>query len=77
MRPGYSKFLIHKHVISPMNQDYEQTALDLIMMTGFGGQERSAAQWSDLLEKRCGLKIVNIYTVVNGIESVVECERPE
>ncbi|KAF2262889.1 hydroxyindole O-methyltransferase [Lojkania enalia] len=77
MQPSYSKFLVHEHVIPPVKQDSEQTALDLIMMTGFGGKERSAAQWSDLLEKRCGLKIVNIYTVVNGIESVIECERPE
>lgn len=77
MKPGYSKFLIHEHVIQPTNQDYEQTALDLIMMTGFAGKERSAAQWSDLLEKRVGLKITNIYTYVNGIESVIECERPE
>lgn len=77
MTPGYSKFLVHEHVIPAVKQDNEQTALDLIMMTGFGGKERSEAQWSDLLEKRCGLKIVNIYTVVNGIESVIECERPE
>lgn len=77
MQPGYSKFLVHEHVIPPLKQDSEQTALDLIMMTGFGGKERSAAQWSDLLEKKCGLKIVNIYAVVNGIESVIECERPE
>ncbi|KAI1872075.1 uncharacterized protein JN550_004278 [Neoarthrinium moseri] len=77
MKPGYSKFLIHEHVIQPMKQDYEQTALDLIMMTGFGGKERSVAQWSELLENKCGLKIVNTYTVANGIESVIECERPE
>ncbi|KAK7741929.1 hypothetical protein SLS62_010864 [Diatrype stigma] len=72
MKPGYSRFLVHEHVIPPMKQDYEQTALDLIMMTGFGGKERSVAQWSELLEVRCGLKIVNTYTVINGIESVIE-----
>ena len=77
MKPGYSKFLVHEHVIPPMDQDSEQTALDLIMMTGFGAKERSAAQWSDLLEKKCGLNIVHIYNVLNGTQSVVECERPE
>lgn len=77
MTPGYSKFLVHEHVIPPTGQDYEQTALDLLMMTNFGGKERSAAQWFELLEKRCGLKIVKIWTGVNGMESVVECERPE
>lgn len=74
---GYSKFLIHEHVVPPMDQNAEQTALDLLMMTGFGSKERSAKQWSDLLEGQCGLKIVKIWTFVNGVESVVECIRPE
>jgi hypothetical protein len=77
MKPGYSKFLIHEHVVPEMDPDNEQTALDLIMLTGFASKERSAAQWHDLLEGRCGLRIVKIWTGVNGIESVVECERPE
>ncbi|KAI1305544.1 S-adenosyl-L-methionine-dependent methyltransferase [Xylaria venustula] len=77
MKPGYSKFIIHEHVVPTMKPDYEQTALDLIMMTNFGAKERNPAQWSDLLEKKCGLKIVKIWTPIDGIESVVECERPE
>ncbi|XXH04676.1 hypothetical protein Hte_011096 [Hypoxylon texense] len=77
MKPGYSKFLIHEHVVPSMGQDYEQTVLDLIMTTNFGAKERSPAQWSELLEKRCRLKIVKIWTPIKGIESVVECERPE
>ncbi|XDG04359.1 hypothetical protein ABKA04_003974 [Annulohypoxylon sp. FPYF3050] len=44
MKPGYSKFLIHEHVVPPMEQNYEQTASDIIMMTSFGSKERSAAQ---------------------------------
>ncbi|KAI0407836.1 S-adenosyl-L-methionine-dependent methyltransferase [Xylaria palmicola] len=77
MKPGYSKFLIHEHVVPPIELDYEQTALDLILMTNFGAKERSPAQWSELLEKKCGLKIVEIWTPVNGIESLIECELPE
>ncbi|KAI0423613.1 S-adenosyl-L-methionine-dependent methyltransferase [Xylaria sp. FL1042] len=77
MKPGYSKFLLHEHVVPPMKPDYEQTALDLIMMTCFGGKERSPSQWSEILENRCGLKIVKIWTPINGIESVIECEVPE
>ncbi|KAI1271014.1 S-adenosyl-L-methionine-dependent methyltransferase [Xylaria sp. FL0933] len=76
MKPGYSKFLIHEHVVPPMAQDSEQTALDLIMMTNFGAKERSAAQWSELLGE-CGLKIVKIWTPINGIESVIECQRAQ
>ncbi|KAI1121653.1 S-adenosyl-L-methionine-dependent methyltransferase [Nemania abortiva] len=77
MKPGYSKFLLHEHVVPPMGPDYEQTALDLIMMINFGSKERSAAQWSEILEKKCGLKIVKIWTPINGIESLIECELLE
>ena len=76
MTPGYSKLLIHEHVVPPMDQDAEQTALDLIMMTGFASKERSLEQWSSILEKSCGLKIVKVWTFLNGIESVIEVERP-
>ncbi|KAI0104310.1 S-adenosyl-L-methionine-dependent methyltransferase [Nemania sp. FL0031] len=77
MKPGYSKLLIHEHVVPPMGLDDEQTALDLIMMILLGAKERSAAQWSEVLEKKCGLKIVKIWTPINGVESIVECEVPE
>ncbi|KAI1259172.1 S-adenosyl-L-methionine-dependent methyltransferase [Xylariaceae sp. FL1019] len=77
MKPKYSKFLIHEHVVPDVAPDYEQTALDLIMMTSFGAKERSVAQWTQLLEGKCGLKITGIWTPVNGIESIIECERPE
>ncbi|KAI1111585.1 S-adenosyl-L-methionine-dependent methyltransferase [Nemania sp. NC0429] len=77
MKPGYSRFLINEHVVPPVGPDYEQTALDLIMMINFGAKERSAAQWSELLEEKCGLKIVKIWTPINGVESVIECVRPE
>ena len=60
-----------------MAQDCEQTTLDLIMMTHFGGKERSATEWFGLLEVMCGLKIVKIWTPINGIESVIECVSPE
>jgi hypothetical protein len=76
MRPGYSKFLVHDHVVPLVGQDAEQTALDLLMMINYGAKERSAEQWSELLEGKCGLKITNIYHFVNGVESVIECERP-
>ncbi|KAH9905020.1 S-adenosyl-L-methionine-dependent methyltransferase [Xylariomycetidae sp. FL2044] len=77
MKPGYSRLLVHENVIPPMAQDPEQTTLDRIMMTLLGGKERSAADWSELLEGKCGLKIVKIWTPIDGIESVIECERPE
>jgi hypothetical protein len=76
MRTGYSKFLVHEHVIPAVQQDPEQTALDLVMMSCFGSKERTAEQWTKLLEEQCGLKIVKIWTMIKGMESVIECELP-
>lgn len=39
-------------------------------------KERTAAQWKHLLEDRAGLKIVKIWGVGNGVESLIECELP-
>lgn len=80
MRPGgYSRLLVHEHVLPDAGPaDPEQTGLDLIMLAGFGGRERSAAQWSQLLEARCGLRIEKIWRgAVAGVESVIECVRVE
>jgi hypothetical protein len=73
---GYSKFLIHEHVLPDMGHDREQTGLDLLMMTLFGSKERTEQQWRDLLEEQVGgLKITGIWTYRTGLERVVECER--
>ncbi|KAJ2974552.1 hypothetical protein NUW58_g8625 [Xylaria curta] len=76
-RAYYTHFVLHDWPDDEAIKIASRTALDLIMMTSFGAKERSAAQWSELLEKKCGLRIVKIWTPINGIESVVECELPE
>lgn len=73
MKPGYSKLLINENVIPNTDADWQATALDMMMMTLFASQERTAQHWRSLLEP-AGLKILKIWTAANGVESLIECE---
>ncbi|EFE40591.1 O-methyltransferase, putative [Trichophyton verrucosum HKI 0517] len=73
MNPGYSKLLIHDHVIPETKAYWESTSLDLVMMANLGGIERTTTDWYAILES-AGLKIVNIWTGRRGIESFIECK---
>ncbi len=75
--PGYSRLLINENVIPLRNAQWEATALDIMMMMLLGLCERTEAGWRDLLEKQAGLRIVEIYTAWNGVESIIECELAE
>ncbi|KAM0701687.1 hypothetical protein Q7P35_010596 [Cladosporium inversicolor] len=76
MERGYSKLLINENVIPDVQAHWEATALDMMMLALFASKERTAAQWKHLLEDRAGLKIVKIWGVDNGVESLIECELP-
>ena len=73
MTPGYSKILINENVIPNTDAYWETTALDIVMMGLFASQERTEKQWRKLLDD-AGLKILNIWTVERGVESLIECE---
>jgi hypothetical protein len=73
MKRGYSKILINENVIPSTNAYWETTSLDIIMMADFASQERTETQWRSLVES-VGLKIVKIWTVRRGVESLIECE---
>ncbi len=77
MTPGYSRLLINENVIPLRNAQWEATALDMMMMMLLSSCERTEAGWRDLLEKQAGLRIIKIYTVRNGVESIIECELAE
>ncbi|KAK6857213.1 O-methyltransferase- family 2 [Apiospora arundinis] len=74
MRPGYSKLLINENVIPRTDAYWETSALDLVMLSLLSAQERTERDWRDLLEGRCGLRIVKIWTGGRGVESLIECE---
>ncbi|KAI9925332.1 hypothetical protein ASPWEDRAFT_62821 [Aspergillus wentii DTO 134E9] len=75
MKRGYSKILINEHVIPDVGAHWEATSLDLIMMS-IGSTERTEKDWRRLLEG-AGLRIVRIWSVQRGVESLIECEVGE
>jgi malic enzyme len=75
LKPGYSKILIHDIVIPEVNADWQDTAMDLIMMMVHAAQEGTVPQWHKLVES-AGLKITGIFTVDRGTEGLIECELP-
>lgn len=74
MEPGYSKLLINEHVIPATGANWEATYLDLYMMVQFGSRERTEEEWKNLLQDKCGLRIVGIWNPGNGVEAIIECE---
>ena len=73
MEPGYSKLLVNENVISDVGADWQVTGQDLMMMTMVSSRERQELEWRQLLTG-AGLKINNIWTHPNGVESLIECE---
>ncbi|GLB03880.1 hypothetical protein AtubIFM57258_009127 [Aspergillus tubingensis] len=72
MKPGYSKLLINEYVVPSLDAHFETTSLDMIMMSIASG-ERTEKHWTTLIES-AGLKVVKIWTVEKGVESLIECE---
>lgn len=77
MKPGYSRLLINENVVPPERAQWEATALDIMMLTLLSSRERTEGDWRSLVEGLAGLKITNIYTAANGVESIIECELVE
>ncbi|PWY79169.1 o-methyltransferase [Aspergillus heteromorphus CBS 117.55] len=73
MKRGYSKILINENVIPSTNAYWETTSLDIIMMADFASTERTETQWRALIEA-AGLRVVKVWTVRRGVESLIECE---
>jgi hypothetical protein len=77
MKPGYSRLLIHEHVIPEVGAYWEDTALDMVMLTVLSAHQRTRAAWYNLIETRVGLSIVKIWGDGNGSQSLIECELDE
>lgn len=60
MRPGYSKLLLHEMIIPEQGASAFHAMLDMTMMAFNAGMERSARQWTELLE-RAGLEVVKVW----------------
>lgn len=73
MRKGYSKILINENVVPDKNAPWLMTGLDLLVMTLGAASERTEMQWKKLLAA-AGLKIVKIWSHLEGIESLIEAD---
>ncbi|CAG8981319.1 hypothetical protein HYALB_00005119 [Hymenoscyphus albidus] len=61
MKPGYSKLLLHEMIIPETKASGFHSMLDLTMMVFNAGMERTASQFTTLLEK-AGFEVVKIWT---------------
>jgi hypothetical protein len=71
MKRGYSKLLIKELLIPDWNAPWSLTALDVNVMQSLSGQERTEAQFRNLLES-AGLKIEGMWRHENAIDVVIE-----
>ncbi|MCJ1468061.1 hypothetical protein MMC07_006687 [Pseudocyphellaria aurata] len=73
MTAGYSKLLIHDHVLPKDHPNPQATAYDLTMMINVSAMERNESAWHDLLGS-VGLKVVKIWKSPLATQSVIEAE---
>ncbi|GKZ38832.1 hypothetical protein AbraIFM66950_011355 [Aspergillus brasiliensis] len=73
MVPGVSRLLLNEYVVADQGAHWQATSLDLTLMGGFAGMERTESQWRRLLNE-AGFHILNIYTADRWSESLIECE---
>lgn len=72
MKPGYSKLYIHEMIVPETQASAYVAMLDLTMMCFNAGMERTARQWTTLLNK-VGLEVVKIWPPPeDGAGGVVE-----
>ncbi|KAK2004232.1 S-adenosyl-L-methionine-dependent methyltransferase [Colletotrichum falcatum] len=75
MKPGYSRLLIHDHVLDDEKSLIESASLDIAMMVCLAGQERTEKHWLALFDS-VGLKVIKFWKKPPGNASVIEVEVP-
>ncbi|OJI80340.1 hypothetical protein ASPTUDRAFT_937004 [Aspergillus tubingensis CBS 134.48] len=68
MKPGYSRLLVHDHVMPEKDAHPHATAYDLTMMALLAGVERTETQWRDLLSS-VGYRVVKVWQSPFGCTS--------
>ena len=74
--PGYSRLLVHDHVVPETNAHPHATAYDLTMMVKVAGEERSESQWRRLLAS-AGFRVVRVWRSLLAAQSIIEAEVAE
>ncbi|OHW98651.1 o-methyltransferase [Colletotrichum incanum] len=75
MKPGYSRLLIHDHVLDDEKSRVAPAAYDIAMMVSLAGQERTESQWLALFDS-VGLKVIKFWKKPPDTFCVIEVEVP-
>lgn len=75
MKKDYSKILINDAVIPAQGAGWQETGIDMMMMTVHSAIERTEQHWERLL-KSVGLKITKIWNCEGSPEKLIEAELP-
>lgn len=73
LTPGYSRLLVHDHVVPEARAHPHATAYDLTMMVKVAGEERSEATWRRLLEAS-GYRVIRVWRSALAAQSIIEAE---
>jgi hypothetical protein len=73
MTLGYSKLLVHDHVLPDRDPHPQATAYDLTMMVKVSAFERTEQMWVELLGS-VGFRVVKIWSSPLATQSVIEAE---
>ena len=73
MERGYSRLLVHEYVVGARRPHRQATALDLNMMAILAGQERTEAEYAELLG-RAGLRVRKVWRLPQAADGVIEAE---
>lgn len=71
MQKGYSKIIIKELMVPDNNAPWAFTAMDVNVMQSLSGQERTEAQFRNLLES-VGLKVEGIWRHEKALDVVIE-----
>ena len=73
LKPGYSKLLIHEHVVPEKSAHPHETSFDLTMMVLLAGQERTETEWCVLLHS-AGYRVVQVWRSPLAAQAIIEAE---
>ena len=76
MKPGYSRLLLNEVVVPNVGAPLPAAMLDIAMLIGPCGMERTDSHWRELLSS-VGLEVVHIATAKIAPESVIEAVLKE
>ncbi|KAL7928632.1 S-adenosyl-L-methionine-dependent methyltransferase [Trichoderma chlorosporum] len=73
LKPGYSKLLIHDHIVPETSAHPHATSYDLTMMVLVAGLERTESAWHALL-KSAGYKVIKVWRSPLAAQAILEAE---